>query len=146
MNKHQLWSVAVAWCRDRATAAAVLTRGLTEAWTVARQCAVTQDDGVPSPEDPGTHEPPSSAFLTRVIYSCVLDAASGSLTAGRHRETGTQDTATGLSPQEISLYIMASYSPLPREVVCELLDVPGDGSEILARVSQVLLRESGGHR
>lgn len=150
MNKHQLWSICVAWCRDRAAAAAVLSRGLTDAWA-----EVKADDPVAlTTPVPGTR--PLSAQLTRVIYRCVLAAASGSLAADLHaadraehtEQAGTDatDAYVSLSPEEISLYVMASYSPLPTEYACELLGIDGDGTGVLDRVDQVLLRDSTGHR
>lgn len=143
MNKHQLWSICVAWCRDRAAAAAVLSRGLTDAWAEVK----TTDPVALATPAPG--ELPLSAQLTRVIYRCVLAAASGSLAAdvhaaGRAEQSGTTgadatDAYAPLSPAEISLYVMASYSPLPTGYACELLGIDGDG--VLDRVSRVLLRD-----
>ena len=146
MNKHQLWSICVAWCRDRAAAAAVLSRGLTDAWAEVKAA----DPATLTTPAPGAL--PLSAQLTRVIYRCVLAAASGSLAADLHAAeraeqaeqadlTGADatDTYASLSPTEISLYVMASYSPLPTGYACELLGIDGDG--VLDRVSRVLLRD-----
>lgn len=140
MNKHQLWSVCVAWCRDRTAAAAVLSRGLTDAWTSVRDSAPVPGAG-----------PDLSAQLTRTVYRCVLGAASDSLAADRIRHRSQQgNTGPGagstLSATELSLYIMANYSALPRPVVCDLLSLPGDGAEPLKKVSQVLLRNTDGAR
>lgn len=140
MNKHQLWSICVAWCRDR-TAAAVLSRGLTLAWSSV--------EGHPAHFLSG--DSPVSRRLTETVYRCVLDAASDSLAADRARAgaapgTADEDAHSALSAKEISLYIMVNYSLLPRSASCDLLDIPGDGDEILDRVTQVLLRDASRSR
>lgn len=137
MNKHQLWSICVSWCRDRTAAAAVLSRGLTIAWsTVENNLDHLFSDDVPL-----------SPKLTETVYRCVLDAATDSLAADRVRaELAEEDAFSALSAEEISLYILVNYSPLPRDLVCGLLDVPSDGTDILDRVTKALLRESSQSR
>lgn len=135
MNKHQLWSVCIAWCRDRTAAAAVLSRGLTEAWKVVKQ----------TPEHIVSEGFPHPLRLTETIYRCVIDAASDSLAADRVRTEAAagspDDGLASLTAADISLYIMENYSALPRAVSCDLLNIPDDGNETLERVTKVLLRE-----
>lgn len=137
MNRHQLWSICIAWCRDRTAATAVLSRGLTTAWAT-----VTEHT-----EHFLTGSSPLSPRLTETVFHCVLDAASDSLAADRARTADADgDAAPTLSAGEISLYILENYSPIPRAVACDLLDIADDGSGILDRVTQVLLREESRHR
>lgn len=132
MNKHQLWSICVAWCRDRTAATAVLSRGLTLSWNSVEE----------HPEHFLTGDSPLPLRLTELVYHCVLDAASDSLAADRVRTRAVDnDEYSSLSAKEISFYILENYSPLSRTVACDLLDIVSDGSQILDRVTQVLLRE-----
>lgn len=133
MNKHQLWSVCIAWCRDRTAAAAVLSRGLTEAWNNVEK----------HPEHFLTGDSPLSLRLTEMVYRCVLDAAADSLAADQVRvRAADNDEYSFLSAEEISFYILENYSPLSRSVACNLLDITDDGSGILDRVTQVLLKDA----
>lgn len=132
MNKHQLWSICIAWCRDRTAAAAVLSRGLTLAWHSVEE----------HPDHFLTGDSALALRLTETVYHHVLDAAADSLAADRIRAgSSDRDSYATLSAEEISLYILENYSPLPRAVACDLLDISGDGSEVLDRVAQVLLRD-----
>lgn len=137
MNRHQLWSICVAWCRDRTAATSVLGRGLTMAWASVKE----------HPAHFLTGNSPLSLRLTETVYHCVLDAASGSLAADQMRTAAAdEDASLTLSAEEISFYILENYSPLSRTVACDLLDITDDGSAILDRVAQVLLREERQHR